>query len=49
MKPHHTIIALVILFCIFCLWVQMPGEEDIQLCADATGWSKERCLVELTR
>lgn len=36
-------------FCIFMLWLAAPTAEDVARCVDATGWSSDRCRVELTR
>lgn len=40
------ILAFVILLSFI---VSVPSEEEIQACTDQTGWSVERCRVELSR
>lgn len=32
-----------------CLWLARATPEDIAKCQEATGWSAERCVVELQR
>ena len=31
------------------LFLAAPSESDIKACQDQTGWSADRCMVELTR
>lgn len=42
------VLALVA-FCVFMLWLAAPTEEDVARCSEVTGWSADRCRVELTR
>lgn len=43
------IIGAVAVLWVAALWITAPTEAQIQKCAEETGWTKDRCRVEMTR
>lgn len=49
MTREKTIVLAAAALSILCLAAARVTPEDLSKCQEATGWSKERCQVELTR
>lgn len=48
MSISVKIVLFLAWFALFA-WAFHVSDEDIAACVKGTGWSKERCAVELTR
>ena len=40
--------ALAVTIVLF-FWLGAPSKKDVEKCAEHTGWTQERCRVELSR
>lgn len=38
-----------VVFLVLCIFAFRVSPEDIAACVESTGWSEDRCQVELTR
>lgn len=46
---NTIVIALILALGVGFMYISKPSQNDIDICVEATGWSADRCAVELMR